>query len=54
MLYFCLYIDIDECEPGRNNCSQTCTNTVGSFECGCLAGYSLQEDGVTCTGEYVM
>ena len=30
--------DIDECQiPG--SCSQTCTNTKGSFKCECLEGY---------------
>ena len=49
-LLFLLFADIDECQSGRSNCSQTCTNTFGSFTCGCMPGYSLQEDGVTCTG----
>ncbi|KAK7492745.1 hypothetical protein BaRGS_00016050, partial [Batillaria attramentaria] len=31
--------DIDECAVG--NCSHTCTNTVGSFSCGCNLGYRL-------------
>ena len=43
--------DIDECQTGEHNCNQTCSNRVGSFECGCMAGYSLQDDNVTCTGE---
>ena len=36
--------DIDECE--RNDpplCSQTCTNSIGSFVCSCLEGY-IQND----------
>ena len=45
-----LFADVNECQSGRNNCSQTCSNTVGSFQCGCTTGYSLQEDRVTCTG----
>ena len=47
------FADINECEPGRSNCSQTCFNTVGSFKCGCLAGYSLDLDNSTCTGECI-
>ena len=47
-----LLADIDECQPGGNNCNQTCSNTVGSYQCNCTPGYSLQEDGVTCTGVY--
>ena len=47
------YADIDECQTGRSNCSQTCFNTVGSFKCGCMAGYSLDLDNSTCTGECI-
>lgn len=34
-------------------CSQTCSNTVGSFRCGCMTGYVLRPDGRSCkpTGE---
>ncbi|KAK7500671.1 hypothetical protein BaRGS_00008246, partial [Batillaria attramentaria] len=40
--------DIDECEEGSLQCSQTCTNTPGSAHCACQAGYVLLEDGITC------
>ena len=33
---------------GTDLCNQTCTNTPGSFECGCLAGYN--ENGFNCIG----
>ena len=42
--------DINEC-TGNNPCSQNCSNTVGSFMCGCGSGYRLQNDGFTCEGE---
>ena len=45
-----LCLDVNECETGDHNCTQTCINTLGSFKCKCRAGYSLQDDGVTCTG----
>ena len=42
--------DENEClgEGGGNNCSldATCTNTQGSFTCGCNSGFT--GDGVTC------
>ena len=46
--------DIDECSDGTNNCTQTCTNTGGGFNCGCSTGYVLNSDGATCNGEYYM
>ena len=42
--------DIDECSIGTDNCSQTCTNTKGSFTCGCNRGYLLDIDAATCNG----
>ena len=44
--------DIDECTNNTHNCTQTCTNTDGSFTCGCNSGYVLDSDGVTCNGLY--
>lgn len=29
-------------------CSQLCTNTDGSFTCGCVEGYLLQPDNRSC------
>ena len=42
--------DIDECGLGLDNCSMfaKCTNTIRSFECVCLPGFT--GDGVTCVG----
>jgi len=47
----CDDIDIDECETDNGGCSSAarCTNTVGSYKCACLPGYS--GDGVTCEGK---
>ena len=44
--------DNDECSDGKHNCSQTCTNTDGSFTCGCNNSYVLDGDGTTCNGMY--
>ena len=38
--------DIDEYSDGTHNCSQICTNTNGSFICGCNNGFLLDE--ITC------
>ena len=44
--------DIDECAEETDDCSQTCTNTIGSFTCGCNSGYLLDTDGFTCSGKH--
>ncbi|XP_044749052.1 low-density lipoprotein receptor-related protein 4 [Coccinella septempunctata] len=45
-------IDIDECQYATDPvCSQTCTNTVGSFKCGCLTGYVLRPDLRSCKAQ---
>ncbi|XP_063713278.1 signal peptide, CUB and EGF-like domain-containing protein 1 isoform X2 [Symsagittifera roscoffensis] len=31
--------DTNECATNNGNCQQTCTNSVGSFNCGCTTGY---------------
>ena len=43
-------VDVGECLIGSHNCSQECIELPGGFECDCLPGYELQEDGVTCEG----
>ena len=48
--YITNHLDIDECIDGTHDCSQTCTNLIGSFICGCNYGYILDDDGFTCHG----
>jgi Mg-chelatase subunit ChlD len=38
--------DIDEC--AFDPCEQTCTNSVGSYECGCENGFTPNDNGFTC------
>ena len=52
MRYYFFNVDVDEC--GADSCSQTCTNTQGSFTCGCNDGYVLNVDGTTCDGMYIV
>ena len=42
-------LDIDECENHElNNCEMLCTNTGGSYLCGCSQGYRLSSDSRSC------
>ena len=46
-----ILLDIDECADGMNNCKDICRNTNGSYSCDCRSGYSLNNDGYTCSGK---
>ena len=47
----CVLHDIDECKMGTANCGPAalCTNTIGSYTCGCTSTYF--GDGITCVGD---
>ncbi|XP_052777286.1 uncharacterized protein LOC128214704 isoform X2 [Mya arenaria] len=40
--------DKDECAAETNPCDQNCTNTDGSFVCGCNTGFILSSDKFSC------
>lgn len=53
--------DVDECsvngggcrchpDLGMGNCSSSCSNTVGSFQCLCNEGYELDTTNLICIG----
>ena len=46
-----LLTDINECDLEIDNChiNATCNDTIGSFECTCIAGF--EGDGVNCTSK---
>lgn len=47
MLFFnCSFdlIDVNECLYDKGGCGQTCSNTIGSYECSCDNGYLLIDD----------
>ncbi|XP_072033368.1 low-density lipoprotein receptor-related protein 2-like [Amphiura filiformis] len=43
-------LDIDECNPAVY-CSQLCINRRQSYECGCVDGYTLDDNGQTCNAD---
>ncbi|KAG8545932.1 hypothetical protein GDO81_020099 [Engystomops pustulosus] len=43
------HVDIDECRRPSRYCHHLCVNTRGSFQCACNAGYTLGQDGKSCT-----
>ncbi len=45
---FPLPADNDECLANTDGCDQVCTNTIGSFQCSCIDGYTLSSDGRSC------
>ena len=48
--YTPLCSDINECRTDNGGCIQICSNTIGSYQCSCLNGYELANDGHTCSG----
>ena len=48
MLALITFTDIDECEENISNCTQFCTNTLGSNFCSCERGYELDTDNHAC------
>ena len=49
-LFIHLDNDVNECQLETDNCAQVCTNTPGSYTCGCDPGYELDGDGFSCNG----
>ncbi|SPP81274.1 dorsal-ventral patterning protein tolloid [Drosophila guanche] len=43
-----LMLDVDECKFTDHGCQHVCINTMGSYQCGCHAGFELQANGKTC------
>ena len=46
------YVDIDECLESLDNCDVNygnCNNTIGSFTCTCVSGFS--GDGTNCSSK---
>ncbi|XP_019620839.1 PREDICTED: uncharacterized protein LOC109467334 [Branchiostoma belcheri] len=41
--------DINECSVANGGCDHVCTNTMGTFHCSCVTGYTLDADGYSCS-----
>jgi len=47
------FIDVNECIIFEDVCKNgRCVNTDGSFRCVCLPGYTLDNTGTQCVGQY--
>ena len=52
MQFFYSHTDVNECRENKTLCSnkvEYCVNTLGSYVCVCVAGYSMNANG-TCEG----
>ena len=49
-----IILDINECSEGLSSCNQLCTNTIGSYDCECYHGFSLNSDNHTCQGVIIV
>ena len=52
-MLFIFLLDTNECNNNNGGCNQTCINEIGSFHCECDIGYTLDDDGLGCTGRYM-
>lgn len=46
------FIDVNECAVNNGGCDQVCTNTQGSYQCGCNPGYT--KTGYQCHGIFTV
>ena len=44
-------IDVNECDENLDACQQQCVNSIGSYTCACGIGFTLDDNGRTCTGK---
>lgn len=50
-MHYAVFTDIDECnDTMRCGPNQVCIDTIGSYECNCIEGYTPSQDGDGCEG----
>ena len=43
-------LDKNECLTNNGGCAHNCTNYNGTYGCSCASGYTLSDNGKSCTG----
>lgn len=46
--------DINECEVNNGGCEEVCVNTLGSFQCKCREGQTLESNKRNCSSEFTL
>ena len=46
--------DINECAVNNGDCEQLCNNSIGSYWCSCVAGYTLDTNNMNCSGTQII
>ena len=46
--------DINECAVNNGDCEQLCNNSIGSYWCSCLTGYTLDTNNMNCSGTQII
>jgi len=41
----------NQCEVNNGGCDHFCNETIKNYTCSCYPGYTLQQDGHSCTGK---
>ncbi len=61
-ILYCVYVSSsyththtvsDLCATGDHGCEQVCISSPGSYKCACKDGFTLMDDGRSCSGECV-
>ena len=50
-MFYIIFSDIDECALKTDKCQQECQNVVGSYNCQCKVGYTLNSDRKNCLAQ---